>query len=458
MDRKDRPLLAILICLSLSIWLFIFSFDNSSYHHHFSITFQWIRHRQQPPPPPQPSDPCKGRYIYVHSLPTRFNLDMLHDCRSLLQWHDMCSSSNNLGLGPSLSTEDLISSSAWFNTNQFMLDLIFFHRMRRYPCLTNNSSRASAIYVPFFAGLDTGRYLFDSPNTSSSARDALALDLADWLVARPEWAAMGGRDHFLVCGRITWDFRRKAADAGGWGSRLFGLSAVKNMTRLLIERDTADDDEFGVPYPTYFHPSRDEEVFEWQGKLRVMERPQLYSFAGGPRPGMSALRDRIIERCERSDRCALMRCDSNSTGCYTPRRVMDMLERSVFCLQPPGDSFTRRSVFDSMLAGCIPVFFYTETAYAQYNWHLPGNHTSYSVFIPEAEVTEGKVDLEERLSGIGMEVVEAMREELIRMVPRLVYADPRGRLEVVEDAFDVAVKGVIERVEMLRREREKRNA
>ncbi|KAK1320834.1 Xyloglucan galactosyltransferase KATAMARI1 [Acorus calamus] len=328
---------------------------------------------------------------------------MLHDCRSLLQWHDMCSSSDNLGLGPSLS-EDLISSSAWFNTNQFMLDLIFFHRMRRYPCLTNHSSRASAIYVPFFAGLDTGRYLFDSPNASSSARDALALDLADWLVARPEWAAMGGRDHFLVCGRITWDFRRKAADVAGWGSALFGLPAVKNMTRLLIERDTADDDEFGVPYPTYFHPSRDEEVFEWQGKLRVM---------GG-------------HNCTRS--------------------------------RPPGDSFTRRSVFDSMLAGCIPVFFYTETAYAQYNWHLPGNHTSYSVFIPEAEVIEGKVDLEERLSGIGMEAVEAMREELIRMVPRLVYADPRGRLEAMEDAFDVAVKGVIERVEMLRREREETNA
>jgi hypothetical protein len=39
-----------------------------------------------------------------------------------------------------------------------------------------------------------------------------------------------------------------------------------------------------------------------------------------------------------------------------------------------------------------------------------------------------------------------MREELVRVVPRLVYADPRYRLETVKDEFDVAVEGVIEKV------------
>ncbi|GKG45703.1 xyloglucan galactosyltransferase MUR3, partial [Tanacetum coccineum] len=32
------------------------------------------------------SDPCGGRYVYVHDLPSRFNEDMLKQCRSLSKW------------------------------------------------------------------------------------------------------------------------------------------------------------------------------------------------------------------------------------------------------------------------------------------------------------------------------------------------------------------------------------
>jgi hypothetical protein len=39
-----------------------------------------------------------------------------------------------------------------------------------------------------------------------------------------------------------------------------------------------------------------------------------------------------------------------------------------------------------------------------------------------------------------------MREEVIEMIPRLLYADPRSRLESVRDAFDVAVDGIIGKV------------
>ncbi len=35
----------------------------------------------------------------------------------------------------------------------------------------------------------------------------------------------------------------------------------------------------------------------------------------------------------------------------------DWMTRSVFCLQPPGDSPTRKSFYDAIIAGCIPVIF-----------------------------------------------------------------------------------------------------
>ena len=33
----------------------------------------------------------------------------------------------------------------------------------------------------------------------------------------------------------------------------------------------------------------------------------------------------------------------------------ELYAQSVFCLQPPGDSPTRRAFYDSLLFGCIPV-------------------------------------------------------------------------------------------------------
>ncbi|XWS09224.1 hypothetical protein CRYUN_Cryun40dG0067200 [Craigia yunnanensis] len=66
---------------------------------------------------------------------------------------------------------------------------------------------------------------------------------------------------------------------------------------------------------------------------------------------------------------------------------MRVFQSSIFCLQPLGDSYTRRSIFDSILAGCIPVLF---------------------------------------------------------------HPDPRSRLETLEDAFDLAIKGILERIETVR--------
>ncbi|PPS03873.1 hypothetical protein GOBAR_AA16783 [Gossypium barbadense] len=44
-----------------------------------------------------------------------------------------------------------------------------------------------------------------------------------------------------------------------------------------------------------------------------------------------------------------------------------------------------------------------------------------------------------------------MRETVINLIPRLIYADPRSKLETLQDAFDVAVQAVIDKVTRLRR-------
>ena len=401
------------------------------------------------------SDLCLGRYIYVHDLPSRFNENLLKHCRSLTNWTDMCLFTSNGGLGPRLPNFNRVySKTGWFATNQFLLEVIFHNRMKQYKCLTNDSSLASAIFVPYYAGLDVSRYLWYS---NTSMRDAASLELVKWLREKPEWKKMWGRDHFLVAGRITWDFRRMGKNDSDWGNKLMLLPETRNMTVLIIESSPWDNNDFAIPYPTYFHPSNDNEVFQWQHRMRRQKRRFFFSFAGAPRPNLQdSIRNEIIDQCRASrKKCRLLECDGRVNRCYKPVYVMKMFQSSVFCLQPAGDSFTRRSTFDSILAGCIPVFFHPGSAYVQYLWHLPKDYTKYSVFIPANDVKNGKVSIEKILSRIPKEKVRAMREAVIRLIPKVIYADPRSRLVTVEDAFDVTVKGVLDRVEKIRREMRK---
>ncbi|KAM1036726.1 hypothetical protein ACFX2I_031561 [Malus domestica] len=396
---------------------------------------------------------CFGRYVYMHDdLPEKFNSDLVRNCRFLTRGTDkpnLCMYFENYGFGPEIqNSEGVLSNRSWFSTNQFLLEFIFHNKMKRYKCLTNISSQASAVYVPFYAGLDASLHLWDSNLT---VRDASAKELVSWLARKPEWAKLWGRDHFLVAGRISWDFRRQTDEVSDWGSKLRWLPESMNMTMLSVEGSSWNND-FAIPYPTNFHPAEEVDLVQWQNRMRKLDRPYLFTFAGAPRPDQqSSIRGKIIDQCVASSRCKLIDCSlGGNMDCDNPSSVMRVFQSSVYCLQPGGDSYTRRSTFDSILAGCIPVFFHPGAAYSQYLWHLPKNHSSYSVYIPVRVADDMPGSIEEILLGISKDKELSMREEVIRLIPNLSYADPRSRLET-EDAFDLAIKGILERIEDVRK-------
>ncbi|CAN1231182.1 Probable xyloglucan galactosyltransferase GT11 [Linum grandiflorum] len=352
------------------------------------------------------SDHCAGKYIYVHEIPSSFNYDVLLHCRTLSKWMNMCPYLSNLGLGPQIPNSDtkVVSNSGWYETNQFALEVIFHNRMKQYKCLTLDSNKASAVFVPYYAGLEVARYLWSS---NRLMRDHYSTELIKWIRDKPEWGRMFGRDHFMVAGRISWDFRRLTEKDDDWGNKLMVLPESKNMTMLTIESSPWNENDFAIPYPTDFHPSSDAQVVEWQRRVRRMRRRTLFSFAGAPRPTAKK-------------KCQLLGCQPGSKKCDDPSNLLKMFQSSVFCLQPAGDSYTRRSTFDSILAGCIPVFFHPGSAYVQYK--------------------------------ISKQRVVAMREQVIKLIPGIVYADPRSNLENFEDAFDITVDGVLERIEAVRKD------
>ncbi|MBA0749428.1 hypothetical protein Gogos_003353, partial [Gossypium gossypioides] len=177
-------------------------------------------------------------------------------------------------------TSDIWNNN-WFSTNQFMLEVIFHNRMKKYKCLTNGSIVASAIFVPYYAGLDLRHYLW---GFNTSMRDSSGFNLINWLKQKPQWKSMSVKDHFLVSGRIARDFRRKSDRKSEWGSNFRFLPNCKNMSMLTIESGPWKNDMI-VPYPTSFHHSRGDQVLllelcdpNFKRLLASQVKQNIYSF------------------------------------------------------------------------------------------------------------------------------------------------------------------------------------
>ncbi|KAF6160325.1 hypothetical protein GIB67_019094 [Kingdonia uniflora] len=410
-------------------------------------------HFSTSPPPIQPTETntssqkeCGWGMFYVYELPEMFNKELFDKCDELNPWNSRCVALSNHGFGPRAVTlggvvpENL--TSAWFWTDQFAAEIIFHNRVMGHKCRTLEPEGATGFYVPFYAGLAVGKYLW-SDNFSARDRDFHSVMLLKWLQEQLFWKRSYGWDHFIMMGRISWDFRRSRDS--DWGSSFIYMPAMLNVTRLLIERNPWDYFDVGVPYPTGFHPRSDTDIVEWQNYVGARNRTSLYSFAGATRADIKDdFRGFVMNNCYNESvkcrvvDCAKTKCSNGSSA------ILEAFLSSDFCLQPRGDSFTRRSIFDCMIAGSIPVFFWHRTAYYQYNWFLPVEPESYSVFIDRRDVKNG-TSIRVVLEKISKRDVERMRAKVIEYIPRLVYAEPREGLETIKDAFDVAIDGVLRR-------------
>ncbi|KAL6652196.1 hypothetical protein ACP70R_011121 [Stipagrostis hirtigluma subsp. patula] len=405
---------------------------------------------------------CEAGLIYVYDLPSEFNHDLVEECDDLWPWYSFCPYLTNGGFGEPAATLPVFfnvtpnaSLPNWYNTDQFQLEVIIHRRLLSHRCRTTDPSLATAFYVPFYAGLDVGSHLWGD-NSTVADRDRAPLRLLPWLKNQTSFQRSGGWDHFITLGRITWDFRRYGDD--GWGTKFVLMPGMQNVTRLAIEADRADPLDVGVPYPTGFHPRAAADVRAWQRHVLSRPRSKLFGFAGAPRSWFRQdFRDVLFEECEDAGHALCRAVDCRGTRCTdNGAAVLELFLDSRFCLQPRGDSFTRRSMFDCMVAGAVPVLFWRRTAYDAYRWYLPaatrGEEREWSVFIDRQALRVGNVSVREVLEGFSERQVRRMQERVVEMIPRLVYgASPDGLGDGMVDALDVAVDGVLRR---FRRRRE----
>ncbi|GMN40879.1 hypothetical protein TIFTF001_010103 [Ficus carica] len=391
-------------------------------------------------------DPCPFGRVFVYDLPETFNQEIIDNCDSLNPWSSRCDALANDGLGQRATAlagvvpDNLVP--AWYWTDQFVTEVIFHNRILHHKCRVTEPESARAFYIPFYVGLAVGKHLFSKTSTAKD-RDRHCEMMLTWLQDQPYYRKSNGWDHFISMGRITWDFRRSKDSA--WGSRCIYIPGMRNITRLLIERNSWDYFDVGVPYPTGFHPRSESDVAEWQRFVRGQRRSTLFSFAGATRGTFrNDFRGLLLSHCRsESDACRVVDCAGTRCSNGTSAILEGFLD-SEFCLQPRGDSFTRRSIFDCMVAGSIPVFFWNRTAYYQYEWFLPVERESYSVYIDHNAVKNG-TSVRKVLESYSQDEVKKMRDKVIEYIPRLVYAKPKEGLKSMKDAFDIAIDGVLRR-------------
>ncbi|CAL1375358.1 unnamed protein product [Linum trigynum] len=363
---------------------------------------------------------CTGRRVYVYDLPTKFNKDLL-----IGQCGDKCF--DNGGLGKPI--EKL--GKGWYDTHHNFLEPIFHSRVLNHQCRVHNEDEAMLFYVPYYGGL------WHLKNVS---RDTLDLDLIKWLESKKSWSHNFGKDHVFVLGLGT--------------TRFLHLAQMKNPTKLLIERELWDVNQIGIPSPTYFHPHSDDDILSLQLQAMRSPRRSLVSLIGSTWSNQSSYSNNIISMLIKqcvglpTELCKFLDCGSGE--CNRPELVIELFMESEFCLHPPGDRFTRKWLFDSLVSGCIPVLFSPFTAYYQYPWHLPEEDEKYSVFLDQEEVMQQRVNVVERVMRTSSRHREDMRRFIVyELLPGLVYGDSSSQLVKFRDSFSITLDNLIKWVNRL---------
>ncbi|KAM7273431.1 hypothetical protein ACFE04_028095 [Oxalis oulophora] len=392
---------------------------------------------------------CPNGKIFVYQLPFMFNIHLLQNCHGLDPWRSFCAPISNHGFGP--PTDNLVGVvpdnllPTWHKTNQLSLEVIFHHRLLHHHCRTLEPQSATAFYIPFYAGLAVNKFLWY--DCTSEEKDHLPKMLLKWLKNQKYFKRFNGSDHFISLGRITWDHKRSSGH--GWGSSFLKMPGMKNVLRFLIEADPWDTQhEIGVPYPIGFHPRSNGDVLEWQNFVRTQNRTFLLSFVGGKRAAFkNDFKGILTSQCVNNSLCKLVDC-GGLADCHDKKPwILEASLDSDFCLQPSEDSYTRRSVFDCMVAGSIPIFFWNRT-YDHYKWFLPSEPESYSIFIDYDELKKNgfsSINISKILEMYSREKVKKMRETVIDLIPKLVYANGND----VRDALDVGVNGILRKIKKI---------
>lgn len=348
------------------------------------------------------------RLFYIYPWPTElndvyppFNATLHREAPYNHAFHD----NNGLGL---MLDKDI----GLFQTWQFSLYQNIMQRLRVSPLRTYDPEKATAFIIPFDCGVHSyidhvdGRKRFASPHGWTAKM---------LLESSPYMKRNGGHDHWVI-------FSITLYSMIGVASKVFYQSICYNCSTLVIETSPTFLKGFSdwpykqywhaVPYPASYHWHEEMKQLPWtlstSSTVQSSSRNIFVLFIGSVRTAtVSANRFRKVlqTQCQQAESlyqksstttnqyssfCAWYPVVHSCQGIINATEQMKLFTQSVFCPAPVGDSLTRKSLFDALVAGCIPVIF-DELSLSQYAWHISEEERQQiSVFIPKQNVSDSE--------------------------------------------------------------------
>ena len=116
----------------------------------------------------------------------------------------------------------------------------------------------------------------------------------------------------------------------------------------------------------------------------------------------------------------------------------EWMRHSIFCLQPPGDTNSRKSFYDAIISGCIPVLF--ELPYLSHVTYPFERYIDYSKFTVTVPLGETFYETLDRYK-LGSHLIHQLQMNLKKVMPLLQYNDPSS-YNVGNDAFSMIIKEI----------------
>ena len=394
------------------------------------------------------------------------------------------------GLGKAIHMRNRVHAPLW-DTDQYSLGSLLYERALAYRCRTRDPSNADLFFVPAFRGtLGTVQECAEPDskvkllqrlrvvllNASSAQRHGL-LDGANGPPTTLE--ARGGADHIILNPRSGMNWERYPYCELQMGSARLGAALWLSMeshphngswvypegycgkvcVKAYYPQLVSESFYWSVPWTSAVHlDSTSSSTPPWTSQhVRSMLVAAHFLVAPGhpgiPKPTLQ-LRQALLQQCSaQPTKCRsvppLLYKGSGCSGikCLSSERTALLYWDSTFCLQPGGDTITRKGIVDALLLGCIPVLFHTGQP-AQWAWHWGTWVDDATVTFNQSAVRHGELDVISTLSAIPTARVAAMQASVRQHAHRMHYAavdtsQLRSGLRGLSmpDAFEVILEG-----------------
>ena len=381
--------------------------------------------------------------FYIYELPVNFN-DNLTNCEFLQPF--MCDADFQYhGMGLEIFRTGENEELSFRDTNQFSLAVIIHIKLKTNRLRTWNPDEADIFYIPvYFALLDLCN---DNQtvtwNEMSTVRELLSTSSH----------FVNGKVHISTLALLY-----------VWmpGDLYLNDDIARNITFITMESIHREDQgplpsEIVSPYPSYGHflPSQERVLYAKPitarnifillpvgnrnaSSQREILKQQFYVNTNLPY-------DKFMET-SRYHKYKMLLYYTNACSQDSTRNTVHWLQNSVFCLQPAGDTETRKSLYDSILCGCIPVIITNMPN--PYPFQTFIDYWKFSVIIPLSDIAVQHENIYDTLSNIPPEEVQSLQNNLQQIAQYMQYSIPSEKMTIENDALQLIFMELSDRFQL----------